>query len=209
MSDGSNDYLRTDSGYSSFGNQATVSFFFKWTTASEAKPFFKGNDGGNSWLFCRPEGGAGKMRLIIYRSTGDNAIITSSSGFNDSSWHHFMCRINTSTGSAQIYIDNSLEASTTASTGNLRDPSSYIQAMETDSNFDEFIVCKGYHNPSDFADFSGATPCPIEPAVSTFIWYRADDVTTLADIPDSSGNGNTAEFFNGTLGSVIVADTPC
>jgi hypothetical protein len=209
LSDGSDDYLRTDAGFSSFGNTATVSFFFKWDTASESKPFFKGNDGGNSWLFLRPEGAAGKMRLIIYRSTGDNSIVTTNSGFNDNTWHHCLCRVNTTATTAQIWIDNTQEATTSASTGNLRDPSTYIQAMETDSYFDEFIVTKGYDDPTDFADFGGATPCPIEPLVTTFIHYKADDVTALTTIPDSSGNNNDAEFFNGTFAAVITTDVPC
>jgi len=208
-SDGSNDYLRTDSGFSSWGNQATVSFFMKWDTPNESKPFLKGNDGGNSWLFLRPEGGAGKLRLIIYRSTGDNAIVTTNGGWDDNTWHHVLIRVNTNSTIAQIYIDNVQEATTSASTGNLRDPSSYIQMMETDSSFDEVVITKNYDDPSDFADFSGPSPCPIEPLVTTFIHYKADDVSALTTIPDSSGNGNDAEVFNSTLGSFIITDVPC
>ena len=159
-------------------------------------------------MFLRPEGGAGKMRLITYHST-DTAIVTTNSGFNDSAWHHCLCRFDTGPNVAQIWIDNVQEATTSDITGTITDPSVYIQAMETDSYFDEFIVTKGYDDPTDFADFSGATPCPIDPLVTTFIHYRADDVSALTTIPDSSGNGNDAEFFNGTLAAVITTDVPC
>jgi len=206
-SDGSNDYLRTDSGYSSWGNTATVSFFMNWATNNQSKAHFKGNNGGNTWMYCRGDSG-GTLRVIFYRPS-DISIQTTGTNYADSTWHHVLVRVNTSTGDGQILIDNAVEASSTGISGSLASPSTYIQMMEGDCTYDEFIITKGYDDPSDFADFSGPSPCPIEPLVTTFIHYKADDVSALTTIPDSSGNGNDGEFFNSTIGSAIVTDVPC
>jgi len=178
----------------------------KWISANQAKPFIKGNNGGNTWMFVRPDTGS-SIRAIFYRP-GDIGIQTGG-GWADSAWHHVLIRINTTTGNAQIIIDNTVEASSTTITGTLASPTSYIQMMEPDCYFDEFIVTKGYDDPSDFADFGGATACPITPAVSTFIHYRAEEVVALSTIPDQSGNSNDGEYFNGSLGSVIQTEVPC
>jgi hypothetical protein len=206
-SDGSNDYLRTDSGYSSWGNQFTISFFMKWVTSNQSKAFVKGNSGSNTWCYCRPDTG-GSIRLIIYKPS-DSAIQTGQLGLDDNAWHHVVMRADTGTGDAQIIVDNVVRASSTTITGTLASPTSYIQAMEVNSYYDEFIITKGYDDPSDFADYSGGDPCPIEPLVTTFIHYKADDVSALTTIPDSSGNGNDGEFFNSTLANAITTVVPC
>jgi len=157
-------------------------------------------------MYVRPDSSS-SIRAIFYRP-GDIAIQTGG-GWADNSWHHVLIRVNTSTGNAQIIIDNSTEASSTTVTGSLGSPSSYIQMMEPNCYFDEFIITDGYDDPTDFADFSGATPCPITPAVSTIIHYRAEEVTALSTIPDQSGNGNDGEYFNGSYSSVIQGEVPC
>jgi len=179
----------------------------KWVSLNQSKPFIKGNNGGNTWMFVRGDTSS-TLRAIFYRP-GDIAIQTSSSGWADNTWHHVLIRVNTTTGDAQIIIDNNTEASSTSITGSLGSPTSYIQMMEPDCYFDEFIVTDDYDAPSDFADFSGATPCPITPAVPTIIHYRAEEVSTLSSILDQSGNGNDGEYFNGVYASVIQTDVPC
>ena len=179
----------------------------KWITLNQSKAFVKGNNGGNTWTYVRPDSG-GSIRMIIYKPS-DSAIQTGQLGLNDNAWHHIVLRADTSTGDAEILVDNVSRASSTTITGTLASPTSYIQMMEPNSYFDEFIITKGYDDPSDFADYSGGDPCPIEPLVSTFIHYRADDVTALTTIPDNSGNGNDGEFFNSTLGTAITTTVPC
>ena len=179
----------------------------KWVSSNQSKAFFKGNGGGNRWIYCRPDSG-GTIRAIFYRPS-DIAIQTSGTNYADNTWHHVLIRVNTSTGDAQIIIDNVVKASSTTITGTLSDPSSYIQFCEVNSYYDEIIVTNSYDDPTDFADFSGASPCPIDPLVSTYIHYRADDVTALTNIPDSSGNSRDGEFFNSTFAAAIVSDVPC
>jgi hypothetical protein len=205
-SDGSNDYLETDASWTTWtSNKLTVSFFMKWVSSSESKPFVRASS-GLRWIYCRPDSSS-SIRLIVYRPS-DTAIQTGG-GWADSTWHHVVLRCNPGTGDAQILIDNSAEASSTTISGTLSHPNGKISMMYGDAYFDEFIVTEGYDDPEDFADYSGADPCPIEPTVSTLFWYKADDVTALTTIPDSSGNSNDGEFFNSTLGSAISTDVPC
>ena len=185
----------------------------KWDKSNQRKFFLKGNSGGNGpgrtdWIAVRPDAG-GSIRAIFYRP-GDIAIQTGP-GWNDDIWHHVLIRVDTNTGDAQIIIDNVVQASTTGVTGTLNSPINYIQMMQPDSLFDNYIITKGYDNPTDFADFSGSTPCPIDPQVPTFIHYDADvvDANTYPTVPDISGNGNDAEFYNSTFAKSISSIVPC
>ena len=80
--------------------------------------------------------------------------------------------------------------------------------MRINAYYSDYIITDGFHDPTDFADFSGANPCPIEPLVTPLIHYRADDVTSggYPAIPDQSGNGYDGEFLNSSFAAAITTD---
>ena len=175
---------------------------------NQSKTWIQAASGAGRFLYFRPEGPGERMQAIFYMPS-DKRITTASNTLADDTWHHVLVRVQGSTGKADIFIDNdnsTLGVSSTSITGTLLHPNGQIRLMKVGGYYSEFIITDGFHDPDDFADFSGANPCPIEPAVTPLIHYRAEEVTALTTIPDQSGNGYDGEFFNSTLASAITTD---
>ena len=185
----------------------------KWSDSiDESATFIKCTNGGaGNFVFARPSNPGAKIRFAA-AIPSITTLDTNGNNINDGNWHHVLFRVNCSTGDADIYIDNdnsTVGASSTGFSGTLEHPDGVIELIGVNANFSEYIITDTFDDPTDFADFSGPTPCPIEPQVPVVIHYRAEAVTTLTTIPDQSGNGYDGQFLNSTLGSAITTDVPC
>ena len=223
--------MDTDSAHNSAFNstnwtsqKVTISFFFKWPSGviNESLNLVRSTDTSlpDSFVKIRKEAPNDQLRATWYYSTspGDRFINTTTDELDDGNWRHYLFRLdatlpNTSEG-AEIWIDGVKDSGKTGFNGTWKVPGADApngpRFFEAGGYYSEMIITDGWHDATDFADFSGANPCPIEPKVTPLVWYRAEEVTALTNIPDQSGNGYDAEFFNSSLGTAITTDvTAC
>lgn len=184
----------------------------KWTgSLDQNRTVIRAAGGAGSFLYCRAESG-GKLEAIFYMPGDKRITTTNGSSLIDDTWRHILIRVDGSTGDADIFIDNDnttgAGVTSTTITGTLSHPNGSIRVMDINAYFSDYIITDGFHDPTDFADFSGANPCPIEPAVTPLIHYRADFVTSggWPSIPDQSGNGYDGTFTGGSFANSITTD---
>lgn len=114
--DGVNDYVWASADNRSISSQVTVSTWIKSSATGVAHYFINKYNGINGFLFYLDASGYahidGRDGMNVYRTSG-----ASSTSITDGNWHYVTGVVNVATGTWQVYVDGTLEASNTNGTG--------------------------------------------------------------------------------------------
>ena len=150
--DGSSDIINIEPAPIAAESAITIS---GWIYTSNALSGFKGivsKGSPNGYEdFIVFGGNSGKLGFFLSTNSGDSANIYSTSNVNDSDWHHFACQWDSSSNKMKIYINGSLETTSTRTGDNV-------------SNDDDLLSLGAYSDASQFLDCNLA---------NLAIWNRA------------------------------------
>ena len=120
-------------------------------------------------------GNSGKLGFFLSTNSGDSANIYSTSNVNGSIWKHFACQWDSSSNTMKIYIDGSLETTSTRTGDNV-------------SNDDDLLSLGAYSNNSQHLDGNLA---------NVAIWNRALSSDEINSVMWKSYEGLTSTESNG------------
>ena len=138
--DGTDDYINTSSELATLRDTSSLSAWIKTTQVSSSSDFWnypgitgieKSNSGDD--IFWGSIDTTGQIGI----QKGDGARIESTTLINNDQWHHVVLTWNSSSGSAQVFVDGALETSGTISTGVLTTTFSSIGRIEDTSTTPE------------------------------------------------------------------------
>ena len=169
-----------------FGQQVTVSFWFKWRSRSGEGPFFRGVGPSTNWLGMFQDRN-GKFRCKVYTSATDYTFF-SGGGWDDNDWHHALLRVDADAQRATLYLDG-IKSTSKAIAGELRQPSDFIEFGSSsggpDALIDEIIIYDRTDlEPWQFVNEEGT---PRTPPAGMRLWWRGENVT-FPQVDDQSGN---------------------
>ncbi len=161
-------------------------------------------------------------------TVGDESTTKSSSSINNNVWRHVVLTRNAANGAYQIFIDGSLNASGTSTSGSISNSFSSIGRIEDnggspeyfDGQLDEVLiydevlsqthVTQIYTNQSagrNWDDAVNVRPCPVSVLPTPFAEYRFDEVSwsgVNGEILDNVGsnNGSIVDTGSGNVSNI-------
>ena len=206
--DGSNDYATIPK---SISNDFTIEF---WIKTSETSPTGGQWYSGKGIVDAEVPGGTtdfGTSLLnnkIAFGVGQSDTTIQSQSSINTGSWTHVAVTRNSSSGSMQIYINGTLEASGTGPTGSRSAPNAIAIGSllngggYLNASIDELRLWNTVRTQSDIQAAMNTALAPQSGLVAYYTFNQGSPAGSnagLSSLTDLSGNGNTGTLYNMAL----------
>ena len=143
-------------------------------------------------------GNNGKLGFFLSTNIGDSINLFSTSNINGSVWKHFACQWDSSSNNMNIYIDGSLESTSTITGDNVSNDDDLLSlgaysdlSQFLDGNLANVAIWNRALHPDEINSIMWKSYSDLNAVDKNGLqaWYALDDITGTT-VPDSTGNHN-------------------